>query len=71
MPYTSTFWSWLGLGLLVLGCVLGVFPLLPALPAGGATMTRVPHLPWTAGGIAAVGVILLLWQRRRGGREPF
>ncbi|HET9784235.1 MAG TPA: hypothetical protein VFP94_04650 [Terriglobales bacterium] len=57
--------------LLVFGCVLGLFPLLPALPAGGAAMTDVPHLPWAAGGIAALGIILLLWQRWRGGREPF
>ncbi|MGN6592428.1 MAG: hypothetical protein ACTHJX_05980 [Terriglobales bacterium] len=70
MASSSNLGSWLGLILLVFGCVLGIFPLLPALPASGI-MTNVPHLPWAAGGFAAAGLILLLWQRWRGGRESF
>lgn len=62
--------TWLGLGLLLAGLILGVYPLLPAVPAQGVAMQGVPHMPWTAAGIAALGLILLLWQRARGESRP-
>ncbi|HUX67591.1 MAG TPA: hypothetical protein VMV31_08885 [Terriglobales bacterium] len=61
--------TWLGLGLLLAGLILGVYPLLPAVPAPGVAMLGVPHMPWAAAGIAALGIILLLWQRARGEAE--
>ncbi|HEV2445589.1 MAG TPA: hypothetical protein VGS58_06690 [Candidatus Sulfopaludibacter sp.] len=54
--------TWAGLVLLLAGLISGIFPLLPVTPATGA-MTGVPHLPWTAAGLGAAGVILMLWAR--------
>lgn len=56
--------TWAGLALLLLGLVLGIFPLLPVETPQGP-MQGVPHMPWTAAGIAVAGVILMLWARAR------
>ncbi|MGH9416767.1 MAG: hypothetical protein ACRD01_09090 [Terriglobales bacterium] len=62
--------SFTGLGLLVTGSVVGLMPLLPAVPASGAAMRGRPDWPIGASGLVVAGLILLLWQRWRGaGRD--
>lgn len=62
--------TWVGLALLLAGLIVGVLPLLPVSPAQGA-MAGVPHAPWAAAGVAAAGVLLMLWARgsERSGRS--
>jgi hypothetical protein len=57
------FVTFAGLALLLLGCILGVFPLLPVTTRGGGGMEHVPHAAAGAALLAAAGVGLLLWQR--------
>lgn len=58
--------SWVGLGLLLAGLIVGVFPMLPLTPAGGGPMTGVPQwAPWQWGGLASLGVAMMVWGRLR------
>lgn len=57
--------SFAGLGLLVAGSGLGLLPLLPAVPAGGAAMHGRPDRPILAMGLVLAGLLVLLWQRWR------
>ena len=66
----ADFWTAAGLFLLLLGCVLGVFPLLPLTPAGGGVMSHVPHAPIASALLVLAGLGLLLWRRFRSAPPP-